>query len=404
MKTKYDRVNIALLREAALDPAPLSLGPRRTDSPHEFYRYPARFSPRFAAAAINCFSRPGDVVLDPFVGGGTTAVEGQRLGRRVIAADLNPIATFVTRAKTAALPSKDRAVVQRWLSSLATNLNVRSCAPSFDDWAVEGYFKDLGGPGTWRLRKIVGLALATLPRGRPLAARFCRCVVLRTAQWALDMRSVLPSATEFRSTLVQNGSTMLHVMESFAVSVRGNPRPVVVDAGLPGLAKELKGRGCPMPTLVVTSPPYPGVYVNYHRWKLWGRREIPALYWIANTRDGNGLAHYTMSARAEPTLRVYFDRLRKAFGDLATIVGPNALVVQMVGFNDPSEQLPRYLETMGEAGFREVEIDGLSNSTDGRLWRSVPGRRWWAEATARKRTVPHTAHEVVLIHRLASTN
>ena len=32
---------------------------------HCFYRYPARFSPTFAGAAIEAFSRPGQVVFDP---------------------------------------------------------------------------------------------------------------------------------------------------------------------------------------------------------------------------------------------------------------------------------------------------------------------------------------------------
>ena len=46
---------------------------------HSFYRYPARFSPLFARAAIAAFTNPGDVVLDPFMGGGTTLVEAARL-------------------------------------------------------------------------------------------------------------------------------------------------------------------------------------------------------------------------------------------------------------------------------------------------------------------------------------
>lgn len=48
---------------------------------HNFYRYPARFSPQFARAAIEVFSEPGDVVLDPFMGSGTTLVEASALGR-----------------------------------------------------------------------------------------------------------------------------------------------------------------------------------------------------------------------------------------------------------------------------------------------------------------------------------
>lgn len=39
---------------------------------HGFYRYPARFSPEFARAVIRQLSKKGDLVLDPFVGGGNT--------------------------------------------------------------------------------------------------------------------------------------------------------------------------------------------------------------------------------------------------------------------------------------------------------------------------------------------
>lgn len=31
---------------------------------HEFYKYPARFSPSFVRAVIETFSQPGDLVLD----------------------------------------------------------------------------------------------------------------------------------------------------------------------------------------------------------------------------------------------------------------------------------------------------------------------------------------------------
>jgi DNA modification methylase len=70
---------------------------------HSFYRYPARFSPEFAASAIRLFSDPGDLIIDPFMGGGTTILEGFVAGRRVYGCDINSLALFIARVKTTPL-------------------------------------------------------------------------------------------------------------------------------------------------------------------------------------------------------------------------------------------------------------------------------------------------------------
>ena len=67
---------------------------------HGFYKYPARFSPAFARAAVEAFTNPGDLVLDNHVGGGTTLVESLALGRHAIGIDISALAEFVTRVKT----------------------------------------------------------------------------------------------------------------------------------------------------------------------------------------------------------------------------------------------------------------------------------------------------------------
>src|SRR5690349_7795251 len=71
------------LSEGARDRRPVS------GLTHNFYRYPARFSPHFIAAAIKHFSNPGDLICDPYMGGGTAVVEAIAAGRRVIGNDLN---------------------------------------------------------------------------------------------------------------------------------------------------------------------------------------------------------------------------------------------------------------------------------------------------------------------------
>lgn len=399
---RFDFNALQSMREASLSRAPISIGPRRTNSPHEYYRYPGRFPPAFARAAIAAFSQPHDLVLDPFVGGGTTAVEAFIAGRRCLAADLNPLATFVTRVKTQVLDARSREAVQLWIEQLPRTTLVNRTTHTSGTWLELGYLKGIDTRLTWRIAKVIRLALAAIEPSGTEAAEFCRCIVLRTAQWALDMRRIIPSVEEFRSALIRHGRGMLEVANAVGSSLP-HPTyvPLILNQGLPGLADVVRKRTDP--ALVLTSPPYPGVYVNYHRWKLQGRKEIRAPYWIVGQLDGNGLAYYTMHARAERTLTTYFERLKSAFEDLARIASPRTTLVQLVGFNNPADQLGRYLRTMNEAGFEEVLLPQLATADDGRLWRSVPSRRWWAEAQSRREVVPHTSQEVVLVHRLTQT-
>jgi SAM-dependent methyltransferase len=59
-------------------------------------RYRGNWSPYIPRNLILRYTRPGDLVLDPFVGGGTTAVEAKLLGRRCIARDINPVCVEMT--------------------------------------------------------------------------------------------------------------------------------------------------------------------------------------------------------------------------------------------------------------------------------------------------------------------
>lgn len=48
---------------------------------------------------ISLLSNPGELVVDPFLGSGTTAVAAQRLGRRVIGSELDPKYAEITRKR-----------------------------------------------------------------------------------------------------------------------------------------------------------------------------------------------------------------------------------------------------------------------------------------------------------------
>ncbi|MGQ0744930.1 MAG: TRM11 family SAM-dependent methyltransferase [Acidimicrobiales bacterium] len=399
--------SLIALRRAALDSTYVSLGSRRTASPHEFYRYPARFSPAFARTAIAAFTDLGDFVLDPFVGGGTTLVEARLAGRPALGSDLNPLAVFLSKTKTRPYTSKELAAVRRWAAALPERTSWTAEPPDLREWVAAGYHRNIDEPTLWGVRHVIALALESLQAiDLPAARRLARCAILRAGQWALDMRGEVPPGSELRNSLIAVTDGMLAAAAHYALAVRSvdhtyrtarKPRTTVVEQALPGLASRLAGR-IPTPRLILMSPPYPGVYVNYHRWKVRGRRETPAPFWIADRRDGNGIGHYTMGARSDRTFTRYFNHLDAAVADLRKVCGEQTIVVQMVGFHDPVHHLERYLEVMERSGFVEQTFDALATESDGRLWRQVPNRRWWVQDGVRGE---NTAREVVLVHRLA---
>ena len=131
------------------------------------------------------------------------------------------------------------------------------------------------------------------------------------------------------------------------------------------------------------------------RWQVDGRKEAPLPFVIANKLDGFGGSYYTMGDRRYPELKTYFENVRATMSSIAALAGRDTIVAQMVAFSDPSWQLERYLETMEEAGLVECFLPALRAQGDGRLWRSVPGRRWYTD----QRGVTPGSQEVVLIHR-----
>ncbi len=64
---------------------------------YRMHRYFARRPYNVFNHLIDTFSNVGEIILDPFCGGGTTVVEGLRLKRKVIGVDLNPLAIFITK-------------------------------------------------------------------------------------------------------------------------------------------------------------------------------------------------------------------------------------------------------------------------------------------------------------------
>lgn len=69
---------------------------------HWIYPYKGKFHPQMIRAALNIIGlQPGETVLDPFIGSGTTALEAQLLGVNCVGLDASPLCVLQSRVKTA---------------------------------------------------------------------------------------------------------------------------------------------------------------------------------------------------------------------------------------------------------------------------------------------------------------
>ena len=62
-------------------------------------KYRGNFSPYVAKNIILRYSKPNDLVLDQFIGGGTTLIECKLNNRNAIGVDINPKAVEITKSK-----------------------------------------------------------------------------------------------------------------------------------------------------------------------------------------------------------------------------------------------------------------------------------------------------------------
>lgn len=369
---------------------------------HKFYRYPARSSPDFVRQVILEFSDGDDVILDPFMGGGTTVVEALATGRRAVGLDINGLAHFVTKVKTTPLSPRDVKELEEWADSLYVDESA-SLSLSAEDGGEKGKDSRTRNLPEEHCRFLTSVLESTKKVKFPRQRRFVRCALLRVGQWAMDGNRELPTTTDLLIKLRQEIHEMLGGLLEFVEAARaagiaknkitGSRILVQGSVADPAIRETLLAYG-QRPKLLVTSPPYPGVHILYHRWQVLGRRETPAPYWLADLRDGHGASFYTMGSRSSLGLRNYFSTLQRGFENLRSVLSPITTVVQLVAFCDTEAQLPLYREALAAAGYEELGLPRIL--TNGNPIRTVPNRKWYTY----KQESNDASREVLMVHRI----
>ena len=116
----------------------LSLSTPTTACTHGLHRFAAKFVPQVPGWALDAFAGPAErVVVDPFMGSGTTLVEGVLRGGTTVGVDVDPLARLIAGAKTTAVdPDRIRslaaALADRWRGP---SPDLRPPMPDVDNFA-----------------------------------------------------------------------------------------------------------------------------------------------------------------------------------------------------------------------------------------------------------------------------
>jgi hypothetical protein len=73
---------------------------------HYLFRFPAKFHPPVVQTLLDRYTKPGDLILDPFCGSGTLLVEAAIAGRPSVGFDVDPLSVLVANAKVSRFQSK----------------------------------------------------------------------------------------------------------------------------------------------------------------------------------------------------------------------------------------------------------------------------------------------------------
>jgi DNA modification methylase len=329
---------------------------------HDLHPYPAKFIPQIPGHCIAQLSLPGEIVLDPFGGSGTTALEAVRLGRRALSVDANAVGTLIGRVKTSNLDRTAARDLQAIRSALYTRLVDLSATealckehtdfipeiPNIDKWFPITSRGELAFIRS-RIKKMKS------EKARNIALLALSKIILAVSFQDSETRYSskphdIPQGETLKRFLVALDDIVRNVVRTQAVLRYGVCEFVTADT------REL-GHGIRQPDsvdLIVTSPPYGNAndYHLYHRFRLLWLGHDPRK--LGKIEIGSHLRHQKESSGFDS----YLAEMEQSLSGMFRLLRPGRYAVLVVGdaiYNKVLYQTAEALnEVAGRIGFETV--------------------------------------------------
>jgi len=266
---------------------------------HVIHSFPAKFPPQLPRLFINELTRPGDIVLDPMMGSGTTLVEASLAGREGIGVDIDPLALRIAKVKTA--PIDTERIVTTLQSIMKTtkqriaDADEETFLTDFEaafDTKTQKFIRYWFAPQTAKALFYLSRAIADIPD--PTLRLFFEVAfssIIITKRGGVSLALDLAHTRPHRAKIVidEEGNTILHsdnvsprrlhvltkqlrpVLSEFERRVQNNMNSLLALKGPSVGTHVLAGDARQMPLadhsvdLIVTSPPYVANAIDYMR-------------------------------------------------------------------------------------------------------------------------------------------
>lgn len=307
---------------------------------HDIHPYPAKFIPHIPAHLIARLSLPGEKILDPFSGSGTTTLEALRLGRSAVSFDANPLSTLIGQVKITHLDAEACAALIHLRTEIVDRLQ------DISQWGIDAshhlaaqyseVIPDIPNIDHW-FSLVVRGELALLRHlilnmsnesARNLAFLTLSKIIMKVSNQDSETRYVAIEKN------ISPGITLTHFLTDLQIVQQKvemtshylnshSAQFCLVDTR--GVSPDLLPKESV--DLIVTSPPYPNAtdYHLYHRFRLYWLGYHPGAF--AETEIGSHLKHQRENSGFED----YLADMRSCLQQCYRVLRPGRYATFVVG-------------------------------------------------------------------------
>lgn len=236
---------------------------------HSYHRYYGKLIPAIPRSAIREFTKEGDLVFDPFVGSGTTAVEAIYHNRSFMGVEINPLSVLITEIKTSNYSVEVLELVSKRIIELIENDD----APVTEDekpFCVnrEHWFKDFVQIDLIKIKRNIDNAVSIVAddEERQKYKKFLLGVLSAIVKQVsnADTMHVFPGISKRMKRLEAEGKININVLETFKRGLKKRIGYVKEFGNHDECAKIINGNSASIDLkeyenkvdLIVTNPPY----------------------------------------------------------------------------------------------------------------------------------------------------